>query len=98
MWRTPYSGTNKDLDHNFTYYSQGFKELYYLDAIVTPTHTAIFSKEVRSDGLSALRGNEYSTTQLKINDVFLFNNKDLSMTIDRSGIVEVIILIISLTL
>jgi len=49
-WRNPYEGFHKDIDNNFQTYSTGKKELYYLDAIFTRTHTALFSKEIRNDG------------------------------------------------
>ncbi len=49
-WRTPDSGFTKDIDNNFQSFSQGYKELYYLDAIKTATHTALFTKSIRKDG------------------------------------------------
>ncbi len=48
-WRTPDIGFNKDVDNNFQSFSQGYKELYYLDAIKTATHTALFVKSIRED-------------------------------------------------
>lgn len=49
-WRTPDTGFNQDLDNNFQGFSSGYKELYYLDAIRTATHTALFEKSIRKDG------------------------------------------------
>lgn len=49
-WRTPFEGFQEDVDGEFHYYSRGKKELYYLNKIVTRTHTALFIKEVRKDG------------------------------------------------
>lgn len=49
-WRNPASGFNKDIDHNFNTFSKGKKEVYYLNAIRTKTHTALFVKELRADG------------------------------------------------
>jgi hypothetical protein len=88
VWRTPYSGAKKDIDQSFQYHSTGHKELYYLDAIVTPTHTALFSKEIRNDGSSAavpdgVQDYHHTTAQMRLNDVILFNNKDLNKTIDQ---------------
>ncbi len=48
-WRTPAEGMITDVDEDFQNYSEGLKELYYLDAIRTQTHTAIFVKDVRHD-------------------------------------------------
>ncbi len=49
-WRTPFEGyeTNGDTKS----YSWGIKEVYYLDKVITRTHTALFIKEVRDDGKS----------------------------------------------
>lgn len=49
-WRNPGVGFNKDIDQEFTNYSKGKKEVYYLDAIKTQTHTAVFVKKLRMDG------------------------------------------------
>ncbi len=50
QWRNPSEGTNRDLDGEFENYSTGKKELYYLDAIRTASHTALFIKKIRNDG------------------------------------------------
>ncbi|NJN25206.1 MAG: hypothetical protein HC819_04115 [Cyclobacteriaceae bacterium] len=49
-WRNPESEWHKDIDENIQTYSRGKKEVYYLDAIKTRTHTALFIKEMREDG------------------------------------------------
>jgi len=54
-WRTPGEGTNIDLDSDFRNFSEGVKELYYLDAIRTKSHTAFFIKDIRDDAKSAVR-------------------------------------------
>ena len=48
-WRNPGTGYHKDLDGTFKNYSTGLKELYYLDAVETKTHTALFIKDIRED-------------------------------------------------
>jgi hypothetical protein len=53
-WRNPSEGMNSDLDNDFQNFSTGFKEVYYLDAIRTKTHTAIFFKDIRYDAKSNL--------------------------------------------
>ncbi|MEM1323191.1 MAG: hypothetical protein AAGG75_23195 [Bacteroidota bacterium] len=51
-WRNPASGTFKDLNEKSDSYSYGKKNLYYLDAIKTRTHTALFIKDIRKDSKS----------------------------------------------
>lgn len=53
-WRNPSEGMTSDLDQNFQNFSTGFKEVYYLDAIRTKTHTALFVKDIRYDAKSCL--------------------------------------------
>ena len=45
---------NSDIDTDFQNFSEGRKELYYLDAIKTKTHTALFFKDIRDDAKSSL--------------------------------------------
>ncbi|MEM9329652.1 MAG: hypothetical protein AAGA85_28590, partial [Bacteroidota bacterium] len=52
-WRNPGIGFHQDLDNNFQNFSTGQKEIYYLDAIRTKTHTALFVKDLREDGKGA---------------------------------------------
>jgi hypothetical protein len=53
-WRNPSEGFHKDLDTKFKNFSEGRKELYYLDAIRTKTHTALFVKDIRLDAKSTV--------------------------------------------
>jgi len=53
LWNTPAQGLTADIDGQFQTLSAGSKEIYYLDAIQTRTHTAIFEKELRADGKGA---------------------------------------------
>lgn len=53
-WRTPGEDFVKDLDENFQVFSKGKKELYYLDRVFTKSHSAVFVKEIRHDGKSAI--------------------------------------------
>jgi hypothetical protein len=48
-WRNPAEGFHTDLDADVAFYSRGEKQLYYLDAIKTQSHVAIFEKETRHD-------------------------------------------------
>ncbi|MFN7748532.1 MAG: hypothetical protein ACK5OO_06315 [Cyclobacteriaceae bacterium] len=56
VWRNPAIGLEKDIDNNFQNFSAGTKEVYYLDAIRTRTHTAIFFKNIREDSKGMARG------------------------------------------
>lgn len=53
-WRNPSENMDPDIDNNFQNFSEGRKELYYLDAIRTKTHTALFVKDIRPDAKSSL--------------------------------------------
>lgn len=55
FWRTPGDGMDEDLDSKFRNFSEGTKEVYYLDAIRTKTHTAYFVKDIREDAKSSLK-------------------------------------------
>jgi len=96
-WRTPSSGLNTDVENQFHIFSKGIKEVYYLDAIETRTHTAIFEKEIRADAKDAigvtqitpgnLLGNcnpmiGYAQTSLRLNNIYLFQNDQLPVSID----------------
>jgi hypothetical protein len=102
-WRTPSEGNNNDnASPGTTIYSTGVKELYYLNAIETRTHTAIFEKEIRADGKSCTHMDEDTPYQpkafyypqstscgyihpqstLRLNNIYLFQNDQLPMSID----------------
>jgi hypothetical protein len=90
-WRNPSEGFSVDVDNEFQNFSHGVKEIYYLNAIRTRTHTAIFEKDARSDGhgVDANWLTTYSSTTpylgsfssgagrvLKLNRILLLNNAD----------------------
>ncbi|HVD96806.1 MAG TPA: hypothetical protein VNB90_01295 [Cytophagaceae bacterium] len=50
LWRTPATGYNTDIDGSNETATSGFKEIYYLDAVRTRTHTALFVKNIKPDG------------------------------------------------
>lgn len=49
-WRNPGQGFQRDQDPLWQDVSMGTKEVYYLNAIRTRTHVAIFEKDIRYDG------------------------------------------------
>lgn len=50
VWRNPSEGFHRDEDSEFQSVSMGKKEVYYLNAIRTRSHIALFEKDVRLDG------------------------------------------------
>jgi hypothetical protein len=50
IWRNPSEGYQRDEDNQFQNCSIGRKEVYYLNAIRSRTHIALFEKDVRLDG------------------------------------------------
>ncbi len=61
QWRTPGTGVDLGLTKNIEKFSYGKKQLYYLDAISTRTHTAVFVKSARLDarGVADVRDGVY---------------------------------------
>ena len=69
QWRNPGQGFHQDLDREFENYASGKKELYYLNAIRTETHTALFVKEIRADGKGVTSADEGGFDTLSINEL-----------------------------
>lgn len=95
-WRNPSEGYRLDVDQNFRNYSAGTKELYYLNAIRTRTHTALFEKDVRNDGRGVAKkdgaggfqadaGANPATPVLKLAKVYLLNNKDVPVSLETKS-------------
>ncbi|MEM1323738.1 MAG: hypothetical protein AAGG75_25985 [Bacteroidota bacterium] len=51
-WRSPSTGTFRDINEESDNFAYGKKAIYYLDAVRTRTHTALFVKDIRKDGKS----------------------------------------------
>jgi hypothetical protein len=54
VWRNPSENMTTDTDRSFQNFAEGKKEIYYLDAIHTKTHTALFFKDIRKDAKGSL--------------------------------------------
>lgn len=52
-WRNPGQGFQRDQDPQWQDVSMGTREVYYLNAIRTRTHVALFEKDVRNDAKGA---------------------------------------------
>lgn len=66
-WRMPYNGMTyqknvmSDKTDDLCTYSEGYKEIYYLDSIITKTHFAVFVTSDRTDGIEANRTSSVET-------------------------------------
>ncbi|AXG69192.1 hypothetical protein KORDIASMS9_01412 [Kordia sp. SMS9] len=75
-WRTPnneYETIYNNNDQNYVY-SYGRKQIYYLDAIKTRTHTALFVKNLRLDN-NSIEIPEYTTKWTSGNFDYIANSK-----------------------
>jgi Family of unknown function (DUF5977) len=77
-WRNPSEGYNTDEDNEWQNSSLGEKEVYYLNAVRTRSHVALFEKDVRADarGESTLIPTEGNTSNSDPNYTYpgLFDN------------------------
>ena len=74
VWRNPAQGYAIDDDNNFEDCSQGYKEVYYLNAIRTRSNIAIFEKDVRQDGKGVEPETFYQNYQNDQNGVLTYTN------------------------
>ncbi|HEY3405548.1 MAG TPA: hypothetical protein VGK59_19330 [Ohtaekwangia sp.] len=84
-WRNPGSGMDPDLDNEFQNFSEGRKEVYYLDAIRTKTHSALFFKDIRHDAKSAnhyFRTDRYEEEDIYFGDNYLYTKKKTKRVLD----------------
>jgi hypothetical protein len=94
-WRNPSEGYHRDEDNAWQNCSMGKREVYYLNAIRTRTHAALFEKDVRYDAKGAsnningkINGKEYnndggfgvrSAQSLKLSRIYLVNAADADL-------------------
>lgn len=88
-WRSPYSGVNYNTnlkseieDSDFGNWQYGRKDLYYLDRIVSQTHTAYFVKDIRYDSTGA------KTSALNNGSSFIYQYTGITNVPDATGINE----------
>lgn len=89
IWRTPNGRVEENIDskkpNNNTYsYSWGRKQVYYLDAIKTRTHTALFVKDLRKDS----RGISKTDYILKHDESKMFNLKKNAKSYHRNDVLD----------
>lgn len=75
QWRTPHTGYMDDLESEYATFSYGIKELYYLDAIETRSHKAIFIKSKRKDGRGVTSRLEGGSKPRNYKMPYRFSNK-----------------------
>jgi hypothetical protein len=92
-WRNPYSFLSESGD--FKSCKWGGKETYYLNKISSRTHTALFVKELKSDGKSFYEsdgldywGNGYPqepSSSLRLKDIYVLTNEDYATLLSSGG-------------
>lgn len=90
-YRSPHTGMDKDI-MGTQQYTKGKKQIYYLDAIETRSHTALFVKEARHDsqaisqvldeGFDAL----WSLKTLRLSNITLLENSSLKEVLTTNNI------------
>ncbi|PQJ80298.1 hypothetical protein [Polaribacter porphyrae] len=80
IWKTPREEVVDENDNTkkTTAYSWGRKQIYYLDAIKTRTHTALFVKDIKKDSKSDISVNRYK--QKIQNEIFDYNKHPLKFS------------------
>lgn len=90
-WRNPAQGKTPDLEQGYQSFSRGTKEVYYLNAVRTRTHTALFEKEVRLDAKGAIIQGDYggfsnaSAQSLRLNKIYLLHTADANVVGPATG-------------
>jgi len=85
-WRNPSEGLQRDDDNKFQNCSMGYRQIYYLNAIRTRSHVALFEKDARYDakGSSPLIFSKNSSTpSYQYPDGRFDGNSGLSMRLNR---------------
>ncbi|MGF7230341.1 hypothetical protein [Arachidicoccus sp.] len=101
VWRNPSEGFHRDEDNDFQNCSMGHKEVYYLNAIRTRSHIALFEKSIRKDGKGSsptvfdkYSSNAYanngifdsnSAQSLRLDKIYLLNIADAAIVHPNSG-------------
>lgn len=88
QWRTPHTGYTSDFESEYETFSYGIKELYYLDAIETKTHKAIFIKSKRKDGRGVTSRLEGGSNPRKYTMHYRFDEENLENSSSVSGFTE----------
>lgn len=92
VWRSPYNGVNfhtnidKEIgDKDFGNFQFGRKDLYYLDKVVSQTHTAYFVKDIRYDATATYGDNDDNPSNNPSNDRFVYSYTKTTKVQDDTG-------------
>jgi hypothetical protein len=83
-WRLPHDGVKRSPDNLYDTYTEGVKQLYYLNSIETRSHVALFLKSTRDDSRS-----KNSISSLKLDEISLLSKeryKKLVAPIGQGGL------------
>jgi hypothetical protein len=80
QWRLPYADYKRSTDNLYDSYSQGLKQMYYLNSIETRSYVALFLKSVRDDSRSL-----NSRTSLKLDEICLIGKETYKKLITPTG-------------
>jgi hypothetical protein len=80
-WRLPYADYKRSSDNLYNTYTEGFKQIYYLNSIETRSHVALFLKSTRADNQSLnLR------TALELDEICLMTKENYQKLVMNYGI------------
>jgi len=101
VWRNPSEGYNTDEDNGWKNCSTGYREVYYLNAVRTRSHVALFEKDVRPDGKGEATSvftqnsdqtyansglfDNSSTSSMVLSHIYLLNAADENFVKPNSG-------------
>lgn len=89
-WRYPYSHGTVDYrlgeDNEVRSYQEGVREQYYLDAVHTRTHVALFIKDLREDGKGAFDGNGIASSSARLDEIMLLRQEDYHYAVNSLGL------------
>jgi hypothetical protein len=87
-WRNPSEGYHRDEDNEFQNVSMGKKEVYYLNAIRTRTHAAIFEKDLRHDGKGTSPSSFAKNSVASISGIWPFSMTTTYTTLQNTGVYD----------
>ncbi|HBF21629.1 MAG TPA: hypothetical protein DDW81_16135, partial [Cryomorphaceae bacterium] len=91
-WRYPFSGYTQNKDNTYKSYVHGTRQNVYLNKITTRTHTALFVKDIKTDGKgfyssagSPVFGETKASHSLKLNEIILLKNQDYNKLVEYTS-------------
>ncbi|MDN4167084.1 hypothetical protein QWY31_16355 [Cytophagales bacterium LB-30] len=85
-YREPFTGFRHSSDGESRYFTEGYRQQFYLNRVYTETHSAVFIKSQRLDAYgSNAAGNGMGLSSLKLNHIVLLSNETFSNFYRESG-------------